>query len=168
MIPFIDEKRLLEARAPLEHKLTADEARRNTHGPMFVVEYSADDLGPYPAPAYFPTVERNHALARKVWRQEWDVPIPQLRKGLMDGVKLDVFFPGFPTLKHIRHTAKLQKGRVASRFSSVWSRRKDSRQAFPQGHHDSCVPLHQLAAWSSAMILAPGARGPGFNSRSSP
>ena len=112
MIPFIDEKRLLEARAPLEHKLTADEARRNSHGPMFVVDYSADDLGPYPAPAYFPTVERNHALARQVWRKEWDVPIPQLRKGLMEGVKLDVFFPGFPTLKHIRHTARLQKAGV--------------------------------------------------------
>lgn len=112
MIPFIDEKRLLDARAPLEHKLNIDEARRNSHGPMMVVDYSADDLGPYPAPAYFPTVERNHALARQVWRKEWDVPIPKLRKGLMEGVKLDVFFPGFPTLKHIRHTAKLQKAGV--------------------------------------------------------
>ena len=28
--------------------------------------------------------------------------------------------------------------------------------------------LHSLAVWSSGMILAPGARGPGFNSQNSP
>ena len=32
---------------------------------------------------------------------------------------------------------------------------------------DVCEHKH-LAAWSSGMILASGARGPGFNSRSSP
>ena len=35
-----------------------------------------------------------------------------------------------------------------------------------QPSSDSCCC--QLAAWSSGMILASGARGPGFNSRSSP
>ena len=28
----------------------------------------------------------------------------KLKKGLCKGVKLDVYFPGFPTLKHIEHT----------------------------------------------------------------
>ena len=37
------------------------------------------------------------------------MPIHKLNKGLMAGVKLDVFFPGFPTLKHIRHTTRLVK-----------------------------------------------------------
>ena len=30
----------------------------------------------------------------------------------MKGAKLDVFFPGFPTLKHIKHVAQLNKSSV--------------------------------------------------------
>ena len=39
-----------------------------------------------------------------------------------------------------------------------------------QGHRTSACAGKQsrMAAWSSGMILASGARGPGFNSRSSP
>ena len=45
-------------------------------------------------------------------RDEFDVPVERLKKGLMDGVKLNVFFPGFPTLKHIPHTAALKQEAV--------------------------------------------------------
>ena len=48
----------------------------------------------------------------KTWRSEWDVPIENLRKGLMKGVRLDVFFPGFPTLHHIPHTARFKESGV--------------------------------------------------------
>ena len=50
---------------------------------------------------------------------------------------------------------------------------RDARAVLPSGL-DACVAkpasgwCKQLAAWSSGMILAQGARGPGFNSRSSP
>ena len=54
----------------------------------------------------------NFAKRTDVWRREWDVAIRDLKKGLMDGVRLDVFFPGFPTLKHIPHTAKLSTAGV--------------------------------------------------------
>ena len=40
------------------------------------------------------------------------MPIEKLRKGLMDGVRLDVFFPGFPTLKHIAHKATVRSAGV--------------------------------------------------------
>ncbi len=33
--------------------------------------------------------------------------VSDLRLGLLPGVRLDVFFPGFPTLAHIPHKAKL-------------------------------------------------------------
>lgn len=54
----------------------------------------------------------NFAKKTDVWRREWDVAIKDLKKGLMDGVRLDVFFPGFPTLKHIPHSAKLSTAGV--------------------------------------------------------
>ena len=54
----------------------------------------------------------NFARRTDVWRREWDVAIKDLKKGLMDGVRMDVFFPGFPTLKHISHTAKLSTAGV--------------------------------------------------------
>ena len=33
----------------------------------------------------------------------------QLVHGLCEGVKLDVHFPGFPSLKHIHHTGQMEK-----------------------------------------------------------
>jgi len=112
LIPFIDEKRLLAAMAPLYPKLTVEEAERNVHGPMYVCSYSLDCLGKYPAPAYFPAIEQSHCTMTKVDRNDWNVPLHLLKKGLMDGAKLGVFFPGFPTLQHIRHTARLSKAQV--------------------------------------------------------
>jgi len=43
----------------------------------------------------------------QIWREEWEVPENRLRKGLLQELRLDIFFPGFPTLKHIPHTANL-------------------------------------------------------------
>lgn len=107
LIPFIDEKRLLEAmKEPLKH-MTQEEAGRNVHGPMQVYDFTAQDLGPYFAPSYFPEITKNHAKLTKVDREEWVVPLNKLKHGLMAGVKLDVFFPGFPTLHHIPHRARL-------------------------------------------------------------
>lgn len=59
--------------------------------------------GEYTAPEFFPVVENNHAKAVKVSRDEIYVDPRRLVKGPCPGVKLDVYFPGFPTLKHIPH-----------------------------------------------------------------
>ncbi len=45
-------------------------------------------------------------------RETWEVEVDRLRKGLMPGVRLATFFPGFPTLQHITHTARLKKAQV--------------------------------------------------------
>ena len=109
LIPFIDEARLISAMAPLLPKMTADEVSRNSHGPMFVGTFVFESVGRVCAPEYFPPVEKSHCAVSLVEREEWEVPRHRLRKGLMEGVKLDVYFPGFPTLKHIRHTGHLAR-----------------------------------------------------------
>merc|ERR1719419_2072676 len=111
-IPFIDEKRLLEAITPIYSRLNKAESDRNSHGPMWIGTYSSENLGQYLAPGQFPPVEKCHCKFEKVLRDQWDVPINKLKKGLMAGAKLDVFFPGFPTLKHIKHVAQLHKSSV--------------------------------------------------------
>ena len=112
LIPFINETRLLEAMETKIPKLTLEEAARNVHGPMWMCTYTPEDQGKYTAPAYFMPVEKNLCRMDQVSREDWKVPIHKLKKGLMDGAKLGVFFPGFPTLQHLRHTAKLTKAQV--------------------------------------------------------
>ena len=108
----IFQNKLLEAIKPIYPRLSQDETARNSHGPMWIGTFSHEDQGPYPAPAFFPTIEKSHCKFERVFREKWDVPIEKLRKGLMKGAKLDVFFPGFPTLKHIKHIAQLHKSSV--------------------------------------------------------
>lgn len=38
---------------------------------------------------------------------QFRIPRNQIVHGLLSGVKLDVVFPGFPTMKHLPHTAEL-------------------------------------------------------------
>ena len=109
LIPFIDQAVLQAAAHPLFQHLTNEEKERNKHGPMMKYTYSKDHLGSYPAPQYFKDIERNLAKSRPILREEFEVPIEKLKKGLMSGVRLDVYFPGFPTLKHIPHRAKPSK-----------------------------------------------------------
>lgn len=85
-------------------RLSAEEHVRNTHGPMYVYKHTPEDLGAYVAPAYFPTITHNHACVQLVKREDIAVPQDRLVKGLCPDVRLDTYFPGFPTLKHIKHT----------------------------------------------------------------
>ncbi|XP_067006470.2 5'-3' exoribonuclease 1 [Anabrus simplex] len=112
LIPFIDEKLLLEAMRHGDETLSEDERERNKHGPMLIFSYTEEDLGPYKCPEYFPSLQSHHAVAKAVTREEIYVEPSKLVRGLCPGVKLDVYFPGFPTLKHIPHTASLEKKKV--------------------------------------------------------
>ncbi|KAL0891892.1 hypothetical protein ABMA27_015146 [Loxostege sticticalis] len=112
LIPFIDETNLLSAMAPCYQRLTDEELKRNTHGPMLVYNWTPISQGPEPSPEYFPAIEECHAIETKVWRQELDVSPSQLKRGMLPNAKKDMIFPGFPTMKHLKYKTSLKKGKV--------------------------------------------------------
>ncbi|XP_026751467.1 5'-3' exoribonuclease 1 isoform X2 [Galleria mellonella] len=112
LIPFIDETNLLSAMAPCYQRLTDEELKRNSHGPMLVYNWTPESLGVAEAPKYFPRVTNNHASERCVWRHELAVPEDQLRRGMLPNARRDLLFPGFPTMRHLKYKASLKKCKV--------------------------------------------------------
>ncbi|KAK4879546.1 hypothetical protein RN001_007692 [Aquatica leii] len=112
LIPFIDEAILLKAMEPCNQLLTAEEKQRNTHGPMLVYEYTSENLNEYVAPEFFPSVTKSHAKCKQVFINEIRIPISKLIKGAYPGALFDVYYPGFPTMKHLKYTGHLQKAKV--------------------------------------------------------
>lgn len=96
---------------PYNAKLTPEEQKRNQHGPMSIITYTEEDLGLYEAPQYFPTI-RSHAKVVLLNREDIDVPVDKLVKGVCKGVKLSTYYAGFPTFQHIKHTAAFQMAKV--------------------------------------------------------
>lgn len=96
---------------PYLSELNDEEMRRNKHGPMCSFTYTEQSQGVYEAPQYFPSVE-SFAELELIERKNILVPINQLVKGLCPGVRMDVYFSGLPTLRHINHTAKLEAAKV--------------------------------------------------------
>jgi 5'-3' exoribonuclease 1 len=37
-------------------------------------------------------------------KNKFQLPMESIYYGLLPGVKLDIYFPGFPTMKHLPHT----------------------------------------------------------------
>ncbi|XP_072940485.1 5'-3' exoribonuclease 1 [Epargyreus clarus] len=112
LIPFIDEVNLLSAMEPCYKRLTEEEIKRNTHGPMLVYNWTANDLGPIQAPEYFPRITSCHALEKEVWRHEIFVPDNELKRGMLPNAKRDLLFPGFPTMRHLKYKTSIKKCRV--------------------------------------------------------
>lgn len=100
-IPFIDEKRLLNAMKTKESMLSKAEKKRNSFGSSWVFEFFAK-MKPVefssPLPDIFPPILHSY-----VKQSEYKLPtvesIDELVHGLVNGVKLGVdSLPGFPTL----------------------------------------------------------------------
>ncbi|KAG7212279.1 hypothetical protein KM043_012607 [Ampulex compressa] len=111
LIPFIDEKQLLNAMEPHYPKLTAAEQERNRHGPMSLYTYTTEHMGVCKAPDYFPDID-SYAKVELIRHEDIFVPQDKLVRGLCPSVRTDVFFPGFPTFQHLSYTTTLENANV--------------------------------------------------------
>ncbi|XP_066586581.1 5'-3' exoribonuclease 1-like isoform X2 [Prorops nasuta] len=90
------------------NELTDEERLRNNYGPMRIFTYTEDDLGVYLAPEYFPNIDNNHAKCSVQIPDKIITPVEKLVWGQSLGEKFIEYFPGFPTLQFIEHTANLE------------------------------------------------------------
>ncbi|XP_039303025.1 5'-3' exoribonuclease 1 isoform X3 [Solenopsis invicta] len=111
LIPFIDEKLLLSAMQPHLSRLTMEEQARNKQGPMCLFSYSEEAGSVHKTTIYFPEFI-SHAQVKLMNRDEVFVPRERLIRGLSPGFDLDLYYPGFPILRHLDHSAHLEKAKV--------------------------------------------------------
>lgn len=109
LIPFINEDRLLQAVAVKDSLLTDEERQRNMHGPHLLFSYdpSSSHILKSTFPGIFPDIQDCAVKIEKIEMNQFRIPRNRIVHGLLPGVKLDVVFPGFPTLKRIPHIAEL-------------------------------------------------------------
>ncbi|XP_028647913.1 5'-3' exoribonuclease 1 isoform X2 [Erpetoichthys calabaricus] len=111
LIPFIDEKRLLAAMEPCNNFLTEEEKQRNRHSACaaYWFDKELEFYYPSPLPKLFPSVQKCHARSELIPMDAWHVDVSYI------GNKVDnsaLYFCGFPTLKHIKHSFFLKKAGV--------------------------------------------------------
>ncbi|XP_045707012.1 5'-3' exoribonuclease 1 isoform X2 [Phyllostomus hastatus] len=112
LIPFIEEKRLLEAMETCNHALTEKERKRNQHSECLMCWYDASTEFTYPSPwpERFPAIERCCTRYKIISLDAWHVDISKNKITRVDQKAL--YFCGFPTLKHIKHKFFLKKSAV--------------------------------------------------------
>ncbi|XP_030071789.1 5'-3' exoribonuclease 1 isoform X2 [Microcaecilia unicolor] len=112
LIPFIDEKRLLEAMKPCNKCLTEDEKHRNRHSECLKYWYDtkAEFIYRSPWPEKFSSITRCHTSYKPVSLDAWIVDITENKITKVD--KSSLYFCGFPTLHHIKHKFYQKKAGV--------------------------------------------------------
>lgn len=111
LIPFIDERCLLAAMEPCNHKLTNEEKARNRHTECAVYSHDPEIDVPYNSslPQLFPNIVHCHVRKISIPMDAWHVSLNH-RSRAVDRSAL--YFCGFPTLQHIRHKFFKKKGGV--------------------------------------------------------
>lgn len=113
LIPFIDETRLISAMGECEADLSEGERARNIHGPMLQYDHADKDQGPLPDSPYG-QAGLAHLLCKEtpIERDDIQVPDDALVLGPCENSDRDAYFPGFPTMRHLKHSAELRMERV--------------------------------------------------------
>ncbi|KAL3478375.1 XRN 5'-3' exonuclease N-terminus-domain-containing protein [Aspergillus californicus] len=107
-IPFIDERRLLDALATKDHLLTPEEKARNGFGVSLKFTYSPDTQYIYPSslPGVFPDILNCHCIENVFDLPTMDGLEPYV--GLVEGAHLGASaLAGFPSLKTLPHVGQL-------------------------------------------------------------
>ncbi|KNG90239.1 putative exonuclease Kem1 [Aspergillus nomiae NRRL 13137] len=107
-IPFIEEKRLLDALKTKEHLLTPEEKARNGFGASLKFTYSPDVQFIYPSslPGVFPDISNCHCIENIFDLPTMDGLEPYI--GLVDGAQLGASaLAGFPSLKTLPRVGQL-------------------------------------------------------------
>lgn len=113
LIPFIDENRLIDAMDDCESALTENERARNIHGPMLQYDYCGNDQGSLAdSPDGQAGVAHLLCIETPIERDAIQVPEDRLVLGPCEASAKNVYFPGFPTMRHLKHSAKLRMERV--------------------------------------------------------
>ncbi|XP_038574782.1 LOW QUALITY PROTEIN: 5'-3' exoribonuclease 1 [Micropterus salmoides] len=102
LIPFIDERCLLAAMEPCNHKLTKEEKARNCHTECAVYSYDHEIDYTYNStvPHLFPDIIHCHVRKANIPMDAWHVPLDHARRPVDRSA---LYFCGFPTLQHIKH-----------------------------------------------------------------
>ncbi|XP_037537485.1 5'-3' exoribonuclease 1 [Nematolebias whitei] len=111
LIPFIDERCLLAAMEPFNHKLTKEEKARNQHSECALYLYDPDIDFTYTSslPQLFPNIFHCHVRKANIPMDAWKVHSDHVSKR---ADRSALYFCGFPTLHHIRHKFYKKKNGV--------------------------------------------------------
>lgn len=142
LIPFIEENNLLNAMKGCYPNLTEREAARNSHGPMFEYSFVKEDQGEIPGVFGLPRLAKNYAQENHITREQVLEATKDFVLSERKGALSDVFFPGFPTMKHLEYTSRLRNNRV--RVFDQPSRNESMilKPVMREGHNDIISVAH--------------------------
>ncbi|XP_055845347.1 5'-3' exoribonuclease 1 [Episyrphus balteatus] len=112
LIPFIDEKLLLDAMKKCEMDLKPSEVKRNSHGPMLQYDYTSQSQGECQSSLPGKTIYHVFCTEKAIWRDQIFVSTTKSPLCELDNATRDVFFPGFPTMKHLKFDFTIKNSRV--------------------------------------------------------